>query len=68
MKKLILKNREQNYRGYYIILGFLLIPATKEYQSRTVLKDILTYINNEKKVSDSRNDYINPNNSLHIFK
>ena len=40
MKKLILKNREQNYRDYYIILGFILIPATKEYQSRTVLKDI----------------------------
>jgi len=40
MKKIILKNRNDQYRGYYLILGFLLIPATREYQSKTVVKDI----------------------------
>ena len=40
MRKVILKNSEQNYRGYYLIIGFLLIPATREYESKTVVKDI----------------------------
>ena len=29
MKKIILRNREENYRGYYLVLGFILIPANK---------------------------------------
>tara|TARA_R110002051_G_scaffold290125_1_gene353453 strand:+ start:401 stop:535 length:135 start_codon:yes stop_codon:yes gene_type:complete len=40
MKKIILRNREENYRGYYLVLGFILIPATRTYESKTVIKDI----------------------------
>ena len=40
MKKIILRNKEDQYRGYYKILGFILIPATREYQSKSVVKDI----------------------------
>mgnify|MGYP003632366709 CR=1 FL=1 len=40
MRKIIIRNNEYQYRGYYLILGFLLFPATDSYESKEVVKDI----------------------------
>ena len=41
MRKIVLRDKEYQYRGYYILLGFILIPATKTYESKSVVKDLL---------------------------
>jgi hypothetical protein len=41
MRKAILRTREHQYRGYYVILGVLLIPATKRCDNKEDVKNIL---------------------------
>ena len=40
MRKIILNNRGYSYKGYYLIFGFLLLPATRTYESKQVVKDV----------------------------
>mgnify|MGYP003651902886 CR=1 FL=1 len=41
MRKIILRTKEYQYRGYCIIFGILLIPITKKYGDKQDVKNIL---------------------------
>jgi len=41
VKKVILRSKNEQFRWYYLIFGFILIPATGKKKDLSIIKDIL---------------------------